>query len=75
MIESITLPVTAFNPKKWKKFVLAKHWFSVHGLPGETLSATYWGKTSSGRHIFCVKSATTDGKEDNQAETTEYGFH
>ncbi len=48
MIESITLPVTAFNPKKWKKFVLARHWFSVQGLPDETLSITYWGKPHLG---------------------------
>jgi hypothetical protein len=41
MIESITLPVTAFNPKKWKKFVSARHWFSVEGLPDETLSIMY----------------------------------
>jgi len=48
MIESITLPVTAFNPKKWKKFVSARHWFSVEGLPDETLSITYWSKPHLG---------------------------
>jgi len=48
MIESITLAVTAFNPKKWKKFVLAGHWFNGPGLPDQTLSITYWGKPRLG---------------------------
>ena len=55
MIESITLPVTAFNPKKWKKFVLARHWFSVEGLPDETLPTTYWGKP----HLAGIFSASS----------------
>ena len=42
------LAVTAFNPKKPKKFVLAKHWVNVQGLTEETLSITYWGKLHPG---------------------------
>ncbi len=47
-IELLTLPVTGFNPKKSKKFVLAKPWCSVQGLTEETLSITYWGKPHRG---------------------------
>ncbi len=47
-IESITLPVTVFNPKKSKKFVLARHWFSVQSLTAETLPITYWAKPHRG---------------------------
>ncbi len=47
-IELPTLPVTAFNPKKSKKFVLARPWCSVQGLTEETLSITYWGKHPQG---------------------------
>jgi len=48
MIDSNTLPVTAFNPKKWRRFVLARHWFSVPGFLDETLPITYWGKPHPG---------------------------
>ncbi len=47
-IESITLPVTAFNPKKSKKFVLAGHWFGAQSLTEEALSITCWGKPHQG---------------------------
>ncbi len=47
-IESTTLPVTAFSPKKSKKFVLARHWFSAQSLTEETLSITYSGKPQRG---------------------------
>lgn len=48
MIESITLPVTVFSLKKWRKCVLAKRWFSVEGLLDKTLCITCWGKLHLG---------------------------
>lgn len=46
--ESITLPATAFNPRRSKKSVLANPWFNVQSLGGETLFITYAGKLCQG---------------------------
>ena len=47
-IESLTLAVTAFSPKKLKKFVLLRHGFSVPRLPEKTRYIMFWVKPQRG---------------------------